>query len=201
MPCHQCGKDIQEGASACQHCGNPVSVGQLGPVYVPETSLPPEEIPPLPQTVVVKPQINYAGFWLRAVAYLLDTIVISLVLALAASFRPSAFVIFPAPGATSMLALPQLTRLAMAITIPVVWLYYALFESSSWQATPGKRALQLYVTDLYGRPISFVRATIRHFGKMISGLTFLVGYFLAGFTARKQALHDLLASCLVLRRR
>lgn len=200
MPCQECGKDIQEGASACQHCGNPVSVAELGPIYVPQASLPPEEIPPLPQTVVVKPKTHYAGFWLRALAYLFDTILVSLLLALAASFRPSAFVIFPNPGATSALAIPQLTRLAMAITIPMVWLYYAIFESSSWQATPGKRVLHLYVTDLYGRPISFARATIRHFGKIISGLTFMVGYFLAGFTARKQALHDLLASCLVLRR-
>jgi uncharacterized RDD family membrane protein YckC len=96
--------------------------------------------------------------------------------------------------------LPQLTPLAILLTIPIVWLYYALFEASSWQATPGKRVLRLYVTDLHGRPITFTRATIRHFAKIISSLTFLVGYFLAGFTEKKQALHDLIASCLVLRR-
>ena len=200
MPCQQCGKEIQDGLSVCPHCGNPVSVAQLGPVYVPQGSLPPEEIPALPPTVVSQSQTLYAGFWLRAVAYLLDTIIISLVLALAASFHPSAFIIFPDPNATSSLVLPQLTRLAFGLTIPVVWLYYALFEASTWQATPGKRALKLYVTDLNGRPITFARASIRHFGKIISGLTFLVGYILAGFTAKKQALHDMLASCLVVRR-
>ena len=78
-----------------------------------------------------------------------------------------------------------------------MWLYYALFESSSWQATPGKSLLGLYVTDLQGRPITFARATIRHFAKIISSLTFLVGYILAGFTEKKQALHDMIASCLV----
>jgi uncharacterized RDD family membrane protein YckC len=143
---------------------------------------------------------TYAGFWLRAVAYLIDTIIVSVALALVGSFYPSAFVIFPDAHETSRAALPQLTPLAILLAIPIVWLYYALFEASSWQATPGKRVLRLYVTDLHGRPITFARATIRHFAKIISSLTFLVGYFLAGFTEKKQALHDVLARCLVLRR-
>jgi uncharacterized RDD family membrane protein YckC len=172
----------------------------LGPVFVPQSAQPPEEIPALPQLAPPQTHPNYAGFWLRAAAYLLDTIFISLVLAMAASFHPSAFIIFPDPSATSPLALPQMTRLAIGLAIPIVWFYYAFFESSSWQATPGKRILRLYVTDMNGRPITFARATMRHFAKVISGLTFLVGYFLAGFTEKKQALHDLLASCLVLRR-
>ena len=142
----------------------------------------------------------YAGFWLRAVAYLIDTVIISVALALVGSFHASAFIIFPDANATSRATLPQLTPLAILLTIPIVWLYYALFEASSWQATPGKRVLGLYVTDLQGHPITFARATIRHFAKIISSLTFLVGYFLAGFTGKKQALHDMIARCLVLRR-
>ena len=125
---------------------------------------------------------------------------VSIALALVGSFYPSKFIILPDATAGSQFALPHLTPLAIGLTIPIMWLYYVLFETSSWQATPGKRALRLYVTDINGRPITFARATIRHFGKMISGLTFLVGYFLAGFTEKKQALHDMLASCLVLRR-
>ena len=100
----------------------------------------------------------------------------------------------------SLNSLPQLTPLAIVLTILVVWLYFAFFESSAWQATPGKRILRLYVTDMQGRPVSFGRATIRYFGKMISGLTFMVGYVLAGFTEKKQALHDIIAGCLVMRR-
>jgi uncharacterized RDD family membrane protein YckC len=73
-------------------------------------------------------------------------------------------------------------------------------ESSSWQATLGKKVLNLRVTDLYGAPVSFSRATGRHFGKLITGLIPLgVGFMLAGLTERRQALHDMLASCLVLR--
>ena len=137
---------------------------------------------------------TYAGFWLRAVAYLIDTLLVSAVFGLLASFYPSAFLKFPDVKAISLASLPQLTPLALVLTFLVVWLYYAFFEASVWQATPGKRTLQtLYVTDLNGRPLTFARASMRYFAKMISGLTFLVGYFLAGFTDKKQALHDILS--------
>jgi uncharacterized RDD family membrane protein YckC len=177
-----------------------LTVAQIGPVYVPAAPPPTEEIAG-PQRISL-PQVRpaYAGFWLRAVAYLIDSVIVSLPLLLAASINPSKFIIFPDPNATSRLAFPQLTPLAIALVIPITWLYYALFEASPWQATPGKRVLRLYVTDLNGRPVTFARATIRHFAKMISSLTFLGGYIVAGFTVKKQALHDIIASCLVLRR-
>ena len=79
------------------------------------------------------------------------------------------------------------------------WLYFAIMESSTWQATIGKRLFDIRVTDLHGRQISFWRATGRHFGKNISALILSIGYIMAAFTDRKQALHDLMAGCLVLR--
>jgi uncharacterized RDD family membrane protein YckC len=80
------------------------------------------------------------------------------------------------------------------------WLYYAIFESSSWQATLGKKALGLEVTDLAGNRISFGRATGRFFAKIISTLILFIGYIMAGFTEKKQALHDILAGTLVIRK-
>src|SRR5262249_29421146 len=81
------------------------------------------------------------------------------------------------------------------------WLYHALLESSDWQATAGKKLLGLAVTDLHGQKISFARASGRHFGKIVTSLIPLgIGYILAGITEKKQAIHDMLASCLVLRR-
>jgi len=177
-----------------------LTVAQIGPVHVPAAPSPPEEIAGPQRLAPPQARPAYAGFWLRAVAYLIDSVIISLPMLLIGSLDPSKFVIFPDPNSASRLAFPQLTPLAIALVIPFVWLYYAIFEASPWQATPGKRVLRLYVTDLNGRPITFARATIRHFAKMISSLTFLGGYIVAGFTEKKQALHDIIASCLVLRR-
>ena len=74
-------------------------------------------------------------------------------------------------------------------------------ETSKFQGTLGKMALGLIVTDLSGQPITFGRATGRYFGKIISSLTLSIGYMMAGWTQQKQALHDMMAGCLVLRKR
>ncbi len=77
------------------------------------------------------------------------------------------------------------------------WLYFALMESSVKQGTLGKMALGIIVTDANGNRISFGRATGRYFGKIISGAILCIGYIMAGFTEKKQALHDMIAGCLV----
>jgi uncharacterized RDD family membrane protein YckC len=169
-------------------------------VYVPQSAKSSDVIPAIHKLSELPPRPAFAGFWLRAVAYLIDTIFISLVFGLIASFYPSTFIKFPDTGSTSLTSLPQLTPVAFAITITATWFYYTMFEASVWQATPGKRVMRLYVADLNGQRLTFARAAARNFAKMISSLTFLVGYLVAGFTEKKQALHDILASCLVLRR-
>ena len=78
--------------------------------------------------------------------------------------------------------------------------YSAFFESSKWQATPGKRLMGLIVTDLNGNRISFARAFCRYLGKIVSFLTFFIGFLIAAFTDKKQALHDKMASTLVFRK-
>jgi uncharacterized RDD family membrane protein YckC len=80
------------------------------------------------------------------------------------------------------------------------WLYFAYQESSPAQATIGKRALGIKVTDLEGNRISFGRATGRYFAKYLSAITLFIGFLLAAFTARKQALHDMIAGTLVVNR-
>lgn len=81
------------------------------------------------------------------------------------------------------------------------WLYFAIMESSSKQGTLGKMAFGIKVTDLSGNAISFGRATVRHFGKILSTIILLVGYLMVAFTAKKQGLHDMIAGCLVVNRR
>ena len=82
----------------------------------------------------------------------------------------------------------------------VGWFYWAVLESSPWRATIGKKLFGIEVTDLHGGRISLARATARHLAKNISVLTLGIGFVMAACTQRRQALHDLLAGCLVVRK-
>jgi len=101
---------------------------------------------------------------------------------------------------------PRIFALVVVFYI-VGWIYWATAESSSWQGTLGKKALGLYVTDLDGMRANFARTSGRYWAgrglgvvPYIGGLYFLVSCVCAGFTERKQAVHDMIAGCLVLRK-
>ncbi|GFP75491.1 RDD family protein [Clostridium fungisolvens] len=117
---------------------------------------------------------NYADFGKRFAAILLDGLILSI---------PSYLI--------SMLIGP-------IFSVLLYWLYFAVMESSPKMATIGKQALGIVVTDLNGNRISFGKATGRYFGKIISSLVLCFGYFMALWTERKQALHDMMAGTLVL---
>jgi uncharacterized RDD family membrane protein YckC len=87
------------------------------------------------------------------------------------------------------------------IALTAIWLYFAGFESSRFQSTLSGRILGLRVADLNGEPVSFNRATARHFAMYLSALTpFAIGYLMVFWTKRRQTLHDYLSSTLVLRK-
>jgi uncharacterized RDD family membrane protein YckC len=149
--------------------------------------------------------VSYAGFWKRFVASIIDGIILSIAHFLA--FLPLLGLLGLGVGsamtgdmeslAGMILAFIAGTMLyALAIMI-LGWLYYALMEISVNQGTLGKMALGIKVTDLNGNRISFGKATGRYFGKILSSMIFMVGYIMAGFTEKKQALHDMMAGCLV----
>jgi uncharacterized RDD family membrane protein YckC len=154
--------------------------------------------------------VTFAGFWLRLVAYLLDSAIIGF--AVTVLFVPFFFLM----GGVAMLeTLPRhaervdpaqfMAFLSLILTLAAIaevakWLYFAYLESGEKQATWGKQALGIYVTDLAGQRVTFGRATGRFFAKIVSGLIPLgIGFVMAGFTERRQALHDMIASTLVLR--
>ncbi len=142
----------------------------------------------------------YAGFWVRFVAFVIDAIAVGIVTVPVSAII--AVAIGLAGGAVSMPEMGvHLVRFLASFAFSALanWIYEAALESSARQATLGKMALGLKVTDLQGRRISFARATGRHFAKILSGLILLIGYILAGFHARKQALHDMIAGTLVVR--
>jgi uncharacterized RDD family membrane protein YckC len=180
MFCTNCGVAIYEGAAFCSKCGQAVNAGA---------------------GIVAPGKVAYAGFWLRLVAFVID----SLVLAIPASVIFAVAVAFfglqlPPPDAKfADYPTPRLFLETEGVVLITNWLYFALMESSIWQGTLGKRALGIAVTDLNGKRISFGRASGRFFGKLVSSVIFGVGYGMAAFTDKKQALHDVMAKCLVVR--
>lgn len=142
--------------------------------------------------VTASGEFEYAGFWVRFLAYLIDNVVF-IALAIATAFILGLFL----PGAI-IADSPEFNALYTLLTILIGWLYMCLMESSARQATLGKMALGLIVTDLAGDRISLGRATGRLFGKIPSIIIFNIGFLMVAFTRRKQGLHDIMAGCLVI---
>lgn len=136
------------------------------------------------------PKIQFSGFWKRVGAALIDGIILMVAGALAGGLLG---ILYGLSTGTSQGA----EFVGQLAGVLVAWIYYAGFESSSKQATPGKLVLGMEVTDLEGNRIRFGKATGRYFGKIISGLILFIGHMMAGWTEKKQALHDKMAGCLV----
>jgi len=138
-------------------------------------------------------QFAYAGFWMRAIALVIDLIVLSLI-------TLPVSVVFPdGTDFSQSTASPDDNILATILYIVIMWIYASTLESSKWQATLGKKALGLRVVDSNGNRVSFARATGRHFAKIISTALLFIGYFMAGWTKQKRALHDMIANTLVIK--
>lgn len=151
--------------------------------------------------------MSYAGFWKRFAAFIIDSLIIGAAVGIVMLIFGVG--VFSSMSSMESMEMDQEAGSAMAagiiggmmlficILAAAQWLYFALMESSAKQATLGKMALGIVVTDLNGSKISFGRATGRYFGKILSGLILYIGYIMAGFTEKKQALHDMIAGCLV----
>ena len=98
-------------------------------------------------------------------------------------------------GESRSLILRRAATVALFIVLPLA--AFAAFESSPWQATPGKRLLGLRVVDLDGRRVGVIRAVARQCLKLLDVATSMVTFVIAAVTPRRQTLHDILAGTLV----
>ncbi len=182
MFCPNCGKETIEGARFCSNCGAGLSRASDGQTVAP---------------TAVRPDLKsatdrqYAGFWRRLAAYIIDHILLGLV---------GWFLIV-----AGMSGFGGISAISIFAFIPMIfswylvrWLYFSLMENSVTQATLGKMALGIIVTDNSYNRISFGRATGRFFAKLISQYTIYIGYIIIAFTKKKQGLHDMIASTLVI---
>ena len=200
--CTQCGAPNTAGAQFCTQCGVSIqSAGASAPAAVAKPA--PAGVNPYPPVAQYPGAaqvcgVRYGGFWIRFVAAIIDGLIVQAVV------MPLSFVVGGVTGiagAASGVSRSGLSLLGggfgFIIGIAATWLYEGLMTSSARQATLGKMIFGMRVTDLYGNRISFGRATGRYWAKWISTLTLLIGYIIAGFTERKQALHDMIAGTLV----
>jgi uncharacterized RDD family membrane protein YckC len=248
--CRYCGAELSGALDFCASCGQPLPASNtelatsaarpevrvdpsvLAPRSPADESVAEKTVTPAVESQPAVTAMRYAGFWRRFAAYFVDSILLFGVAVFLAAFfllirvLSTGQTLQPDPASLEQ----QLQTIALPLEIAhalLVWLYFALMESSSRQATLGKLLIGLVVTDLAGQRISFWRATGRHLGKFIA-LNFLTSFLwlssyarqpwqyalmallvllgllalvLAGLTEKKQALHDLLADTLVLRRR
>ena len=159
------------------------------PSYEPSSKPPPrEDLKRGIEQTVSASIVEYAGFWKRFAALIIDSIIITIV---------TYIVYLMIPAMLSGERPESEVFLEWIAGMIVNWLYWAVMESSSGKATLGKMALGIIVTDYEGKRISFIRATGRYFAKIISALILLIGFIMAGFTEKKQALHDMIAGTLV----
>jgi uncharacterized RDD family membrane protein YckC len=134
----------------------------------------------------------YAGFWIRFGAFLIDFILLGIVGGIIG------FVIGMATGGTG-----GETGFAEGISAFIGFVigvaYFVIMESSERQATLGKLAVGVKVTDMNGARISAGVAAIRYFSKMLSSIILLIGFIMVAFTPKKQGLHDIIAKTLVVK--
>lgn len=187
MYCSNCSTELMEDATFCSGCGSSVVRRRLPP--------------------------RFAGFWRRVAACCVD---------LALFYPPIVFFghllnLAPTPAnrvewgqtlSTNLSSAEQFQAeiqmmfhfaYFMAFVNFLLAPYYILMECSSMQGTLGKRLLRLRVTDLNGRRIRFWRAFGRYWARGLSAMPWQVGFIMAGFTSKKQALHDMIAGTLVVR--
>ncbi len=182
--CTTCGAPMTEADRFCRKCGTPApSAGVVQPA--------PAAITPQPAYVAAT---RYGSFWLRFIAVVIDAFIVEAVVV-------TARILFFGGGMIGMRHMgwgfPVVGGFGFGFGIIGGWLYEAFLMSSSYEATLGKMLFHLRVTDANGTRISFAQATLRHFAKYLSGLILFIGYIMAAFTERRQALHDLIANTIV----
>jgi uncharacterized RDD family membrane protein YckC len=163
----------------------------------------------LPQTTAAVLE-DHAGFWKRVAAYIIDFIVLLIPNTIIqktmggdAAQEAMKQTMMSAPGdlhvfLTAYQHYYATMSTAVIITSVLAWVYFAALESSPLQATVGKLALGIRVTDLQGRRISVLRALGRYPAKILSTLILCIGFLMVAWTRRKQGLHDMICGTLVL---
>ena len=193
--CENCGLENQDDAQYCKRCGKPLAAA--GPPAPPAP--PPGPPPPVPGPVPPPPPpgppppppgearpTEYGGFWIRFLAILIDSLVLGIF------FGPFRWGVWHGGHWVGV-------WLGSTFISLVVWFAYFILMTGAFGATLGKMALRLKVVREDMTPVDYGTAAVREISKILSALILFVGFIMAGFDGRKQALHDDIASTLVIK--
>ncbi|WP_438318986.1 RDD family protein [Sporosarcina sp. FA9] len=185
--CSKCGNKLAEEDTFCSGCGIKVPTLRRNEVQnetatsfdgtIPHRSARPEN------SYEQYDQLRYAGFWQRAGATLIDI------------FLWLAFVI-----TVQILFAEEFENVSYVPFLFLNVMYYGLLDSSSWQGTIGKKVMGIVVCDLKGNRISFFRALFRCIFHVFSQIILFIGFIMVAFTPKKQALHDMMTGCIVIKK-
>lgn len=162
----------------------------------------------------------YAGFWRRVIASLIDYIIqLPIMFGMMFLMFRMDLSAFTALITGRIILNPIIAMWYMGVFTGIVFFYFMLFESSAWQASPGKLLLGIKVTDISGRQVSMFRAAFRAWPLWADGVIYVIGFandmvfiglpaallafaacVVVAFTQRKQGLHDMMAGTLIVRR-
>ena len=216
--CRQCGSTSARGSNFCHRCGSSLNVStaaepfradphepqprsqmrcprcnalnEPGSLYCFECGLPVEGVPVSAGYIPAHVGTS-AGFWIRFVAYIIDSLVLfgalSLIFGLAA-----------ASGGGEAAATDEFTPLDLAGLFVGAAYYTATI--AIWGTTAGKRLFGLYVVRPDGSRVGVARAFGRYLAYIPSALLLLAGFIMIGVRRDKRGLHDLIAGTVVVRR-
>ena len=179
MFCTECGSFNEETARYCQQCGHPLQDASN---------------PVLHQLAAP----TYAGFWIRTIALFIDNLICGLLTVL---LSLPFFVITGYSYSSAFYGISSFSFdsvMGFSLGTIINWLYFTLLEASEWQATLGKKFVGIQVRNESGQPINLAIANIRYWSKLVSGFILCLGYLMAAFTEKKQALHDKIAATVVI---
>ncbi|MGE5582378.1 MAG: RDD family protein [Bacillota bacterium] len=190
MHCPRCGAPIADDQYTCSKCGYFEEIAVIAKL---------KEAAPKPETPAAS---TYAGFFRRGAAFILDYLILFGLEILSAGVIAgiiSAMSVFTRKPLDFHIISGFAGGFGAVLAVAIHWGYFTGFETSKYRATPGKRMMGIYVTDLDQKGLFFGQANIRYWAKILSMLPLFSGFILAGLTKKKRALHDFIAGTIVLK--
>jgi uncharacterized RDD family membrane protein YckC len=182
MVCSRCGAKNPEDAKFCIECG--------------------AKFVRRDENISAVSYSEFGSFWERFLAFFIDSAILTFG-SIAVSFLVAFFIGFIMALMGSEIEEMEGFFIVLYYIMAFIsgWLYFTIMQSSKLQATVGKKACNLVVTNSTGNRISFGKANVRFWSKFISSAIFGIGYLMAAFTEKHQALHDMIAGTVVLKRK